>query len=385
MRVWIFDQFYYPDESEQRQLFPYPGRYYDPAVAIRQYDDHLRYLRRADELGFDGICVTEHHYTLHGLPSPNLMAAALARETTNAKIVLLGNAVPLHAHPVRLAEELAMIDVLSKGRLISGMMRGGFLEYYAYSVEPSVAREKFEEAWNLIIECWTANEPFAWHGKHFNYENISITPRPVQKPFPQLVMAANTAESIEWCAERRVPLACSFSPTDALKENFAYYRKHAETKCGWMPGPEHALFSRQMYVAPTKQQAREEAEHHLMELWRELPIARELPQQIERFRTGMTTERSFVYKQGKSMGAQFIGKTFAAEGQDRGPGLDYLIEKGLAIVGDPDSVTEQIRYQQKEFGAGTFLIYSPFATLPLELATRSMELFAKEVMPNLQD
>ena len=385
MRVWVFDQFYYPQASEHRLQFPFPGRYWDPAVGIQQYDDHLRYLRRADELGFDGICLTEHHYTLHGLPSPNLMAAAVARETSNVKIVLMGNCVPLHGHPVRLAEELAMIDVLSKGRLVSALLRGGFMEWYSYSVDPSTAREKFEEAWELITECWTSEEPFQWNGKHFHYENISITPRPVQRPHPQLVMAANTAESIEWCAKKRVPLATSFAPTEAMKENFDYYRKYAESECGWSPGPESAMFSRQLYVAPTKAQAFEEAGEHLAEFWREIPVARKLPDRVERYRNALRTDRSFDYKKRKTGGAQFLLEALAAEGQDKGPSIDYLIDKGLAVIGDPDSVIEQLRYQQKQFGAGTFMIYSPFATLPLELAMRSMELFAKEVMPNLRD
>jgi alkanesulfonate monooxygenase SsuD/methylene tetrahydromethanopterin reductase-like flavin-dependent oxidoreductase (luciferase family) len=385
MRVWVFDQFYYPQASENRLLFPFPGKHWDPQVGMQQYDDHLRYLRRADELGFDGVCLTEHHYTLHGLPSPNVMAAAVARETSHVKLVLMGNCVPLHGHPVRLAEELAMIDVLSKGRLVSALLRGGFMEWYSYSVDPTTAREKFEEAWELITECWTSDEPFQWNGKHFQYENISITPRPVQRPHPPLVMAANTAESIEWCAKKRVPLATSFAPTEAMKENFEYYRKYAKAECGWSPGPEHAMFSRQLYVAPTKQQAFEEAGPHLAEFWHEIPVARKLPERIERYRNALRTDRSFDYKTRKTGGAQFLVESLAAEGQDKGPSLDYLLDKGLAIVGDPDSVIEQLRNQQRQFGAGTFMIYAPFATLPLDMALRSMELFAKEVLPNLRD
>jgi alkanesulfonate monooxygenase SsuD/methylene tetrahydromethanopterin reductase-like flavin-dependent oxidoreductase (luciferase family) len=385
MQVWVFDQFYYPQSSEHRLQFPFPGRYWDPKVGMQQYDDHLRYLRRADELGFDGVCLTEHHYTLHGLPSPNVMAAAVARETSHAKLVLMGNCVPLHGHPVRLAEELAMIDVLSKGRLVSALLRGGFMEWYSYSVDPTTARERFEEAWDLITECWTSDEPFEWNGKHFHYENISITPRPVQKPHPPLVMAANTAESIEWCATKHVPLATSFAPTESMKENFEYFRKYAQSQCGWSPGPEYGMFSRQLYVAPTKAQAFEEAGEHLREFWREIPVARKLPERVERYRNTLRTDRSFEYKKRKTGGAQFLVEALAAEGQDKGPNLEWLIDHGLAIIGDPDSVTEQIRYQQKQFGAGTFMIYAPFATLPLNLAMRSLELFAKEVLPNLRD
>ena len=348
MEVWLFDQIFWPKPGN-RLLFPYPGRLWEPSIGIGQYHGHLQYLKRADELGFDGVCLTEHHYTTHGMPSPNVMAAAVAVQTERVKLVLMGNCVPLHAHPVRLAEELAMVDVLSKGRLVSGFLRGGFLEWYAYNIDASQARERFEEAWDLITEAWTAPEPFAWNGKHFQYENISIMPRPVQQPYPPIIMAGSTAESIEWCARKHIPIASSFAPTESMAENFAYYRSYAEKECGWSPAPEHVMFSRQLYVAPKDRQARDEAEPYLREFFEEIPVARKYPEQIEQFRAAQRTNRSFDYKKGKSAGAQFLGESLAKAG---GMTLDRMLEQGLCIVGDPDSVIRQIRYQQELLGAG---------------------------------
>ena len=381
MKVWLFDQIFWPKPGN-RLLYPYPGRLWEPSIGIEQYHGHLKYLKRADELGFDGVCLTEHHYTTHGMPSPNVMAAAVAVQTERVKLVLMGNCVPLHAHPVRLAEELAMVDVLSKGRLVSGFLRGGFLEWYAYNIDASQARERFEEAWDLITEAWTAPEPFAWNGKHFHYENISIMPRPIQQPHPPIIMAGSTAESIEWCARKHIPIASSFAPTESMAENFAYYRSYAEKECGWSPGPESVMFSRQLYVAPKDKQAREEGEPYLREFFEEIPVARSYPEQIERYRTASRTDRSFEYKKGKSAGAQFLGESLAKAGS---MGLDGMLDQGLCIVGDPDSVIRQIRYQQKQLGAGTMMVYAPFATMPLDMATKSMELFAREVLPNLRD
>ncbi len=381
MKVWLFDQIFWPKPGN-RLLYPYPGRLWASNVGIKQYHGHLEYLKRADELGFDGVCLTEHHYTTHGMPSPNVMAAAVAVQTERVKLVLMGNCLPLHAHPVRLAEELAMVDVLSKGRLVSGFIRGGFLEWYAYNIDASQARERFEEAWELIIEAWTAPEPFAWNGKHFHYENISIMPRPVQQPHPPIIMAGSTAESIEFCARKHIPIASSFAPTESMAENFAYYRSYAEKECGWSPGPEYFMFSRQLYVAPKDQQARDEAEPYLREFFEEIPVARSYPEQIERYRAASRTEHSFDYKKGKSAGAQFLGESLAKAG---GMKLDRMIDQGLCIVGDPDSVIRQCRYQQEQLGADTMMVYAPFATMPLEMATKSMELFAREVLPNLRD
>ncbi|HEX9878766.1 MAG TPA: LLM class flavin-dependent oxidoreductase [Candidatus Binatia bacterium] len=379
MKVWVFDQVFWPKHGD-RLLFPYPGRLWDSDIGIKQYHGHLEYLKRADELGFDGVCLTEHHYTVHGTPSPNVMAAAVAVQTQKVKLVILGNCVPLHAHPVRLAEELAMVDILSRGRLVSGFLRGGFLEWYAYNIETGEVRERFEEAWDLITEAWTAKEPFAWNGKHYHYENVSIMPRPVQQPHPPLIMAAATAESIEWCARKHIPIASSFAPTESMAENFTYYRDFAKKECGWSPGPESIMFSRQLYVAPTDQQARDEISPYIKEFFEEIPVTRKYPEQIEKFRAASRTERSFAYKQGKSAGAQFLGETMGGKFN-----LDHIIDQGLCIIGDPDSVTQQIRSQQKALGAGTMMIYAPFATMPLDMATRSLELFAREVLPNLRD
>jgi alkanesulfonate monooxygenase SsuD/methylene tetrahydromethanopterin reductase-like flavin-dependent oxidoreductase (luciferase family) len=196
-----------------------------------------------------------------------------------------------------------------------------------------------------------------------------------------MIMAASTAESIEWCARHRVPMACSFAPTDSMAENFAYYRRYSEKECGWTPTPDYFMFSRQTYVAETDAKAREEAEQHLYEFWREIPIGRKLPEAVERYRAAQRTDRSFEYKKGKSAGGQFLVESLSA---GKVPDLDWLIEQGLTIFGSPETVVKQIRHQQERFGAGTMLMYTPFGTLPVDLATRSIELFAKEVLPQLK-
>ena len=264
MKVWIFDIMLWPKEGH-RKAFPYPGSQWDSQAAMESYHGHIRYLQRADELGFDGVCLAEHHFAPYGIcPSPNVMAAVVATHTSHVKIGILGNCLPLHGHPVRLAEELAMVDVLSKGRLVSGFVRGGFPEYYAYNLDMSQSRGRFEEAWDLIVKCWTEVDEFAWQGKYFNYENISIMPRPVQTPHPPIVCAANTAESLEWLARKRIPLASSFASTKSIKETFDYYRKYAQQECGWTPRPESLMVSRQVYVAPTNKQAHEEVDNYLV-------------------------------------------------------------------------------------------------------------------------
>jgi alkanesulfonate monooxygenase SsuD/methylene tetrahydromethanopterin reductase-like flavin-dependent oxidoreductase (luciferase family) len=125
LEVWLFNICPWPYDIAKIG-YPFPSSLYDAQRAMDLYEGAMAVDRRADELGFDGVCFAEHHYGRTAVsPSPNLLAAAVATHTERAKIVLMGNCLPLHGHPVRLAEELAMIDVMSGGRLVSGFIRGG--------------------------------------------------------------------------------------------------------------------------------------------------------------------------------------------------------------------------------------------------------------------
>jgi Luciferase-like monooxygenase len=144
-----------------------PNTLYDPQLGHPLYNRYLDELELADQLGFEGICVNEHHQNAYGnMPSPNIMAACLARRTRQAKLAILGNVLPLYDHPQRIAEELAMLDVITQGRIISGMVVGTGMEYFSYNINPTYARERFHEAHDLIVKAWTHDGPFAWEGKH---------------------------------------------------------------------------------------------------------------------------------------------------------------------------------------------------------------------------
>ena len=159
---------------------------YDPERGNELYNRYLDELELADQLGFDGICVNEHHQNAYGLmPSPNIMAAALARRTSRAKLVILGNVLTLYDHPLRVAEELAMLDVISGGRIVSGLVVGTGNEYFSSNVNPTYARERFREAHELIVKAWTEPGPFAW-GKHYRFRYVNVWPRPMQQPHPPI-------------------------------------------------------------------------------------------------------------------------------------------------------------------------------------------------------
>ena len=203
------------------------------------------------------------------MPSPNLVAAALTQRTRRIKIGILGNLPALHAHPVRLAEEIAMLDLMSGGRIISGFVRGVPQEYLALSVPLAEARERLEEAWDVIVKAWTTREPFEWHGKHFDYDRVCIWPRPLQEPHPPIVLAGR---------QRRGPrlrgpparadgrrLSLDGAEQDIFDRLSAVRGAH-----GWTPAPADCHLMRHIYVAETNARAREEAEPHLDYFWQKL-------------------------------------------------------------------------------------------------------------------
>ena len=191
-----------------------PNHYYNPELGHELYNAYLDILERADELGFDAICVNEHHQTCYGLmPAPNIIAAALARRTSRAKIAILGNAINLRNHPLRVAEEVAMLDVITQGRIISGVVRGIGTEFTAFSMDPTTSRDRFYEALDLIIRAWTEPGPFAFEGKHYNFRCVNTWPRPFQKPYPPIWMPSmGSAETISFAAPKPAPLHPDLQP-----------------------------------------------------------------------------------------------------------------------------------------------------------------------------
>ena len=165
---------------------------FDPRRAHLMYNDFMDELEFAAECGFDGICVNEHHSNGYGLmPSPNLIAAALSRRTTDTAICVMGNSLALYNPPTRVAEEFAMIDCISGGRLIAGFPVGTPMDTcYAYGQNPSMLRERYHEAHDLVMRAWTERDTFAFNGRFNQQRYVNIWPRPVQSPHPPVFRAA---------------------------------------------------------------------------------------------------------------------------------------------------------------------------------------------------
>ena len=341
--------------------------HYDPARGHDLYREYITTLAYADELGFDGVCVNEHHQNAYGLmPSPNVIAGALTQRTSRCRIAVIGNALPLYNPPLRVAEEFAMLDVMSGGRLIAGMVVGGGPEYFSYQRNPTYAREQFREALDLIIQAWTKPGPFIWNSKHYFFRYVNPWPRPLQQPHPPIwIPGVGSLETIEFVAQRRYSyMGIPYFHLNVFKRVFGQFRE-ACAKAGYTPKPEQMGWGVPIYVAETDRQAREEFEPHF---WY---FVRNHLKNINLAGPGYTSARS----------ALAIIKNRAYFLAEQKSWDD--IEKGVfAIVGSPETVRQKLDRYQKELGMGVVLTGCQTGPLQHELTRKSMELLAKEVLPH---
>src|SRR6516165_10003055 len=238
-------------------IWPLSGEYYSSDAAVRSMQTTFDQFRHADEFGFDWVTVAEHHYSGFSLsPNPAVIAGAVCQVARRAKIAVLGPTIPI-LNPVRVAEEFAMIDVMSGGRLVAGMMRGTANEYVTYNINPSESRERFAEALHLICRSWTEQEPFGWTGKYYQYQTISIWPRPVQKPHPPIFMPGSSPEAGEFAARNRIGVGFAFTTVPLAKKAVAHYRACARA-ADWEPTADNVIYRALFHVADTDEQAFED-------------------------------------------------------------------------------------------------------------------------------
>src|SRR5678815_3341255 len=214
----------------------------------------LERLRYVEELGFDWVSVSEHHYSPRILtPSPILSAAFIAAHRKRMTIALLGPIVP-HSNPVRVAEELAMLDTMAQGRLVVGLLRGTTNEALTYDLNPVEARERTDEGMELILRAWTEPQPFGWQGRHYQYRTVSIWPRPLQRPHPPTYALGTSRESCEFAARHRLGCGVSYGSIESVARATRYYREEC-ARHGWEPTPEQIVYRANMLVADTDEDA----------------------------------------------------------------------------------------------------------------------------------
>ena len=357
-----------------------PNTFYDPELGAQEYESYIDMLAESETLGFDGVCVNEHHQTAYGLmPAPNLIASALIQRTKRIRIAILGRALPLVGNPIHIAEEFAMLDNMSRGRIIAGFVRGIGAEYHSTAINPFYSHERFHEAHDLIVKAWTTPGPFPWEGEHYNLNYVNLWPRVDQQPHPPIwVPSQGSIEPIEWAAHpsRRYPFLVTFSAREAVVRNLGAYRDQCR-QFGYEADPAQLGWAAPVYVADTEERAQNEARIAVEALFNDfltLPPEMLLP-------PGYTSAQSLkkIIATKKAIGRGGFGPGGAPRQT-----LERLMELGTVLVGTPKTVLAQIEKVREQTQLGNFVAMLQFGTLNNELTRRNQALFASEVMPHLQ-
>jgi alkanesulfonate monooxygenase SsuD/methylene tetrahydromethanopterin reductase-like flavin-dependent oxidoreductase (luciferase family) len=384
MKVFVFDLLPYAEHLDHLKVdneLPYPlaKRHVKPEVAARTYAEHLEAWEEIDRLGFDGIGFNEHHASPYGLMnSPNLMAASAAQRTKNCKLLIYGNLLPLH-EPLRLAEELAMIDCLSKGRLISGFARGIPREYQVHNVPLQDSRARFEEAYEIVTRAW-AEEVFSYEGRFWSYHDVAIWPRPMQKPRPPVwIPITGSKESIEWAGRNDIPITPGEGNIGLREDIISYYAK-CLAGAGHRITPDHLNIGAIAWVADSKAQAVAEYGPYFLYFNRTLFSHGNVTETNINRKAGYVTDASTDYVRPENLRA--AGRVRA---DFRSMTMDEVRARAETMPwGTPDEVKARIIEAAEHAGSNTVLLHLNRGAVPHDQFMAQIRRFARDVLPALQ-
>ncbi len=380
---WHFMPWPYLDETFEKKYesgwITIPNSEFDPDKARGLYQEYLDELVHADEMGYDGVVLNEHHQNIYGLmPAPNLLAAALTPRMKNGKIVVLGNLVPLHFRPLRVAEEYAMLDCMSGGKMVCGFAPGGGHEAFSYSYSMPLARERFWEGIDLIVQAWTKPGPTEFYGKHYQMRYVNPWPQPLQRPHPPIwVPGSNSIETMYEVAKRGF---CYFVSTRSKlagvkRSTLRFEEIVGEVGQTFHPNKMGLLLS--VYVGETDEIARRESEEavfyftryclkgHLRRAGRRLTMAP----------GGLTPKSYQSYLENSDVTSKLLGD--AENWKD-------IDEMGSIIVGSPETVRQKLWEFVNDAHIGNLLIQFHIGNLSKEKTLKSQKLFAETVLPKLR-
>ena len=354
-----------------------PNTLYEPQRGHHLYHEYLSQLEYAEELGFDGLGVNEHHQNGYGLmPSPNIMAGALTRTTSRAAICVIGNSIALYNPPIRVAEEFAMLDVLSGGRLVAGFPVGTPMDTnFCYGQIPALTREKYYEAHEMIMRAWHEDEPFAFDGRYNQLRYVNCWPKPIQKPNPPIyIPGGGSIETWDFCAQHDYNYSylsfTGYKRGQQLMDGF--WERTAQL--GKDDSPYRAGFAQIICVGETDQEAEDLYSEHLRYFYNRclhiFPAFADPPG----YRTVATIKKNVLAQITAAMQQQFQNLTWKD-----------LVEDRYVIAGSPETVREQMVEMIKGLRVGHVFCLLQIGDMPDDKVRHSSKLFAEKVMPQLRD
>jgi alkanesulfonate monooxygenase SsuD/methylene tetrahydromethanopterin reductase-like flavin-dependent oxidoreductase (luciferase family) len=336
--------------------------------------DDLEY---AEQLGFDGIGVNEHHQNGYGLmPSPNLIAGGLARRTSRAAICVIGNSIALYNPPIRVAEEFAMLDVLSGGRLIAGFPVGTPMDTnFCYGQIPALTRDKYAEAHELIMKAWASDEPFAFDGKYNQLRYVNCWPKPIQKPHPPIyIPGGGSIETWDFCIDHDYNYSyLSFTGYKRGKLLMDGYWEQV-AKRAKDESPYRGAFAQTICVADTDAEAERLYAEHVKYFYNRclhvFPGFADPP--------GYRTIKTLKYGALSNLTEDALAKF---------PMLTWkeLVDDRYIIAGSPETVRQQMEELIKGLHVGHVFGLFHVGNMPDDKTRHSTKLFAEKVLPRLRD
>ncbi len=346
----------------------FPNKYYDPHKGHELYQQYISQLVLADKLGYDAIVVNEHHNTVYSMMAcPSIIAATLIPQTTNAKICVWGTP-PNFMLPNRLAEEYAMLDVLSKGRLEVAFPLGTGMEYWSNPVNPATARDKFRESLKIILQAWTEDGPTTHYGEHYTYRFLNPWPRPFQRPHPPCyIVGTGSPETVDIAAEYGFGYASVFVTQQRAAELNETLRQRAQ-HFGNTMRPDQFPLQTWVYVAETQEQAEREFIGHFQRFFED--FARTAPQ--------------YLAPPGYLSVDQLKQRAAMADKMHGGFDFEAISKSFFIAVGTPEKVANQIGEWSVKMKTSHFNNVMHVADMPHWKMVKNLTLFAEEVMPRLR-
>lgn len=370
---------YLPDdfrETHRSVWVDIDQKLFDPARSHEVYNTYMDLLEYADTLGFDGVGVNEHHQNGYGImPSPNIIAAGLARRTKDAAVVVLGNSIALYNPPVRVAEEFAMLDCISGGRLVAGFPVGTSMDTnYCYGQIPSLTREKYQEAHDLIIKAWTTREPFAFNGRYNKLRHVNIWPRPIQQPHPPVhIPGGGSVETYDFCIDNTYSYSyLSFSGYLRAQALMSGYWKRVEER-GVDKSPYRAGFAQTILVADTDEEAERLYSEHVSYFYNRCLHVYPGFADAPGYRTIKTIQSGALSQYAPPTGGY---STLSWK---------ELTEQGHVIAGSPETVRQRMEDLIKGLNVGNIFCLMHVGNMPADKCMYSTKLFAEKVMPKLRN
>lgn len=371
---------YLPDDFREKYRSVWvdiPNTLYDPQKGHYVYHEYMDQLEYAESLGYDGIGCNEHHQNGYGLmPSPNIIAAGLARRTSKAAIAVIGNSIALYNPPIRVAEEFAMLDVISGGRLLAGFPVGTSMDTnYCYGQIPGLTRDKYAEAHELIMRAWQSDEPFAFDGKYTQLRYVNIWPKPIQRPHPPIyIPGGGSIETWDFCVEHDYNYSyLSFTGYLRGKKLLDGYWERV-AKYGKDESPYRAAFAQTICVAETDQEAEKLYAEHVSYFYNRCLHIYGGFADAPGYRTIKTLQANIL-------------NALSADVQKLFPTLTWkqLLDDGYVIAGSPETVRQRMEELIKGLRVGHVFCLIHVGNMPDWKTRYSTKLFAEKVMPHLRN